>query len=59
MDEEQVIESILRRYRRALVVGLSADPDRPSHGVASYLGRHGYRVVPVNPNLSASALRLF
>lgn len=31
------------------VVGLSSDPMRPSHGVARYLQRHGYRIIPVNP----------
>jgi hypothetical protein len=34
------------------VVGLSADPARPSHGVARYLQRVGYRIVPVNPHLA-------
>lgn len=33
------------------VVGLSADPSRPSHGVASYLQGCGYRIMPVNPTL--------
>ncbi|WP_043352464.1 CoA-binding protein [Cupriavidus basilensis] len=31
------------------VAGLSGHPDRPSHEVAAYLQRHGYRIVPVNP----------
>src|SRR5215203_1367787 len=31
------------------VVGLSSDPARPSYGVARYLQRHGYRIIPVNP----------
>jgi hypothetical protein len=31
------------------VVGLSPDPGRPSHTVARYLQRAGYRIVPVNP----------
>jgi predicted CoA-binding protein len=37
--------------RTVAVVGLSPDPDRDSHRVAAYLQRHGYRVVPVNPNV--------
>jgi predicted CoA-binding protein len=32
------------------VVGLSSNPARPSHGVASYLQDAGYRIIPVNPN---------
>jgi len=31
------------------VVGLSADPNRPSYRVAQYLQEQGYRIVPVNP----------
>ncbi len=44
-------EDIVRilRYRTIAVVGLSPDPFRPSHVVASYLQRQGYRIVPVNP----------
>jgi hypothetical protein len=38
------------------VVGLSDKPERASHAVASYLKRHGYRIIPVNPNLHAPVL---
>jgi uncharacterized protein len=31
------------------VVGLSPKPHRASYGVAQYLQRHGWRIVPVNP----------
>jgi uncharacterized protein len=41
---------ILAEARTIAVVGLSSDPSRPSHGVAAYLQRAGYRIVPVNPN---------
>jgi len=43
---------ILAAYRIFAVVGLSADPSRPSHSVATFLKRRGYRIVPVNPNLT-------
>lgn len=33
-------------------MGLSPDSHRPSYGVASYMRRQGYKVIPVNPNTS-------
>jgi len=36
--------------QRVAVVGLSDDPTRASHGVASYLLSVGKEVIPVNPN---------
>lgn len=44
------LAAVLRSARVIAVVGLSANPDRDSHGVARYLQRHGYRIIPVNPN---------
>lgn len=41
--------AILRRYRRVAIVGLSANPMRPSHFVAIYLANRGYDIIPVNP----------
>jgi uncharacterized protein len=43
------IEEILRTSRRIAVVGLSPKPERPSHGVASYLKNAGYTIIPVRP----------
>ena len=31
------------------VIGLSADPGKPSHYVPAYMQQHGYRILPVNP----------
>ncbi len=42
------IDAILA-MKRVAVVGLSSDPSRPSYGVANYLKRHGYQIIPVNP----------
>jgi len=42
-------EQILREAKTIAVVGASPDPARPSHGVAAYLERAGYRVLRVNP----------
>jgi uncharacterized protein len=44
------IEEILKTYKTIAVVGLSSNPARPSHGVASYMQGAGYRIIPVNPN---------
>lgn len=43
------IERLLRSARTIAVVGLSADPERPSHRVARALQGFGYRVIPVAP----------
>ena len=40
---------ILQSARTVAVVGLLGKRYRPSYGVAEYLKREGYRVIPVNP----------
>lgn len=45
----ETLEALLRESKTIAVVGLSAKPERPSHHVARYLQRVGYRIVPVNP----------
>jgi len=47
---ERTIEQILKESKTIAVVGLSANPGRDSHQVASYLKRNGYIIYPVNPN---------
>lgn len=44
-------EEVLRGYRTVAVVGISDDPERPSHRVAAYLKENGYQVIPVNPKV--------
>jgi predicted CoA-binding protein len=48
--DDRTVRSILREARTIAVIGLSSKPHRPSNEVASYLQRHGYRIIPVNPN---------
>jgi predicted CoA-binding protein len=42
--------TVLRESRSIAVIGLSAKPSRPSHGVATYMQAQGYRIIPVNPH---------
>ena len=47
------IAQLLRAAHTIAVVGLSADPTRPSHAVARALQRFGYRIIPVTPSAQA------
>ena len=49
MTTDADIRDILNSVKIIAVVGWSPKPDRPSHGVAAFLKRRGYRVIPVNP----------
>lgn len=44
------ITNLLETCKNLAVVGLSSKPTRPSYGVAAYMQRCGYRIIPVNPN---------
>ncbi|MCC7184539.1 MAG: CoA-binding protein [Rhodocyclaceae bacterium] len=44
-----LIRSILRRYRKVAMVGLSGNSNRPSYFAATYLKDYGYEITPVNP----------
>src|SRR5690606_41241178 len=41
------------RARTSAIVGLSRDRARASHGIAQYLARQGYEVIPVNPTIES------
>jgi predicted CoA-binding protein len=45
-----MIPDLLRKSRVIAVVGLSSKQFRPSYGVAEYMQREGYRIIPVNPH---------
>lgn len=53
-DQQQSIDRILSGMRSVAVVGISADPARPSSEVASYLLAQGFKVSLVNPRLSTA-----
>jgi uncharacterized protein len=48
-EEKEKIKEILETSRVIAMVGLSPSEDKPSNGVAKYLKKAGYRVIPVNP----------
>ena len=51
--EDRELRALLGDVHTIAVVGLSSRQGRPSYEVARYLQRHGYRIVPVNPNETA------
>ena len=48
------IAELLRTVHKIAVVGLSASPLRPSHGVAAYMQGQGYQIIPVNPEITSA-----
>ena len=46
----------LQQYRHIAIVGISADPYRPSHFVAIYLQAEGYDIVLVNPRYAGQTI---
>jgi hypothetical protein len=51
LPQPDPIAELLKRARTIAVVGLSCNPLRPSHGVSAYMQSHGYRIIPVNPQI--------
>jgi predicted CoA-binding protein len=51
LPKSDPIAELLKNSRTIAVVGLSCNALRPSHGVSAYMQSHGYRIVPVNPNI--------
>src|SRR5438067_10211312 len=48
--------TLLQHYRHVAIVGISADPYRPSHFVAIYLQAEGYDIIPINPRSAGQTL---
>src|SRR5437763_4496666 len=46
------IYDLLASTRTIAMIGASDRPDRPSYGVMSFLQDWGYRVIPVNPQIT-------
>jgi len=54
MMDDNEIAKLLQTAKTIAVVGLSGSPWRPSFGVTQYMQSQGYRIIPVNPNVSES-----
>ena len=50
------IKALLEQTRTIALVGASDRPDRPSYRVMATLQAHGYRVIPVNPQITGEHL---
>ena len=51
-NEAERISELLKSARTIAVVGLTNTPIRPSYGVSHYMQSQGYRIIPVNPNIT-------
>lgn len=54
MMDDNEIANLLQSAKTIAVVGLSTSPWRSSFGVTRYMQSQGYRIIPVNPNISES-----
>ena len=52
LTNDDDIRELLTNSRTIAMVGASDRPNRPSHGVMKILQDHGYRVLPINPQIA-------
>jgi predicted CoA-binding protein len=52
ITDDAGLKALLEETRTVALVGASDRPDRPSYGVMKTLQDHGYRVIPVNPQIT-------
>ena len=52
LTRDEDIAALLAETRTIAMIGASDRPDRPSYGVMAYLQSRGYRVIPVNPQIT-------
>ncbi|MGN5375452.1 CoA-binding protein [Sphingomonas hankookensis] len=56
MLDDDGIRTLLSDARTIALVGASDRPDRASYGVMAFLQAQGYRVIPVNPQITGEHL---
>ena len=56
LTNDAEIRALLERTRTIALIGASDRPDRPSYRVMATLQAHGYRVIPVNPQITGEHL---
>ena len=56
LTRDEDIAELLSQARTIAMVGASDQPSRPSYGVMRFLQEHGYRVLPVNPQITGEHL---
>ena len=52
LTRDEDIAELLQNARTIAMIGASDRPDRASYGVMKFLQDHGYRVIPVNPQIT-------
>lgn len=52
LTSDEDIRALLENTRTIAMIGASDRPDRPSYGVMKALQDHGYRVIPINPQIT-------
>src|SRR3982750_4154522 len=52
LTRDEDIAELLTSARTIAMIGASDRPNRPSYGVMRFLQDHGYRVLPVNPQIA-------
>jgi predicted CoA-binding protein len=56
LTSDEDIYELLASARTIAMVGASDRPDRPSNGVMRFLQSRGYRVIPINPQITGEHL---
>ena len=57
LTRDEDIADLLTTARTIAMIGASDRASRPSHGVMKILQDHGYRVLPVNPQITGDTLQ--